>query len=77
MKRANLQQLTAIQMERIFINGQLNFVNMSDGDLAAWSVWASKRHEQDYHDARQRSYFRINNANMTAEIHWRAGDIPF
>lgn len=56
---------------------RINFADMSTDGLYVWVRWFEERHEQDYSDLRQRSYFRVNYANLKAELSWRHGEIPF
>jgi len=62
---------------RLATTKRLSFSNMSDDALEIWSIWFEEHHEQDYSDPRERSYFRVNYANLRAEIMWRNKEIPF
>jgi len=56
---------------------RLNFVDMQDERLYEWKAWFDEHNEQMFESPRQRSYFRINAANMKAEIAWRNSTFPF
>lgn len=61
----------------IAINGRIPLVNLTDAELSAWATWFGKMSEDMFSDPRQKSYFRLNSANLTAEIMWRKKELPF
>lgn len=56
---------------------RLKCADMSDQELALWLVWFDEHNEQEWETPRERSYFRVNHANATAERSWRKREIPF
>jgi len=61
----------------IATSGRINFADLTDELLLRWDEWFASVHEHDFLDPRKRSYFRVNFANLKAEIMWRKKEIPF
>lgn len=61
----------------IAISGRIPLVNLTDDQLAAWLAWFALHDENEFTYPRQKSYFRINKANVIAERMWRNKEIPF
>lgn len=61
----------------IATSGRIPLINLTDAELSAWERWFEATSEDAFTDARQKSYFRINRANVHAETLWRNKEIPF